>query len=283
MFIFSFLYHTSITCTPWFLYDLIVMELCQSRTLCVDDLRKGNFTVEIARKLASYHLMDMPLRKQPVFLLETCENWLASIPETFDNADHNTKLQQLLDYVDGLKNELGYVKQLIGDISSPSVFSHNDLNEGNVLSIEHTGQNTGDKPIVFIDFEYSSYNYRGYDIANFFCEWTFDYSSKELPCFKYSPEDYPTKEQQLKFIRAYLDCFNEYQSATVEKKEKIEFDLLTEVERLTIPCHFFWVLWSIVQQTKSQHKFGFLDYALTRMKIYVDLKKKFTDPSESKL
>ncbi|XP_070573396.1 choline/ethanolamine kinase-like [Ptychodera flava] len=142
-----------------FVQDLIVMELCQSRTLNVDDLRSKTFGVEIARKLAEYHCMDMPLRKEPIFLLETCE--------------------------------------------------------------------------------------KGYDLANYFCEWTFDYRYEEFPCFKYSPDNYPTKEQRQKFIRTYLSCYKEYKSASVEGKKKIEFDLLTEIERLSIFCHFFWAIWRL--------------------------------------
>ena len=30
-------------------------------------------------------------------------------------------------------------------------------------------------PVVLIDFEFSSYNYRGFDIANHFNEWMYDY------------------------------------------------------------------------------------------------------------
>ena len=30
-------------------------------------------------------------------------------------------------------------------------------------------------PVVLIDFEFSSYNYQGFDIANHFNEWMYDY------------------------------------------------------------------------------------------------------------
>lgn len=53
------------------------------------------------------------------------------------------------------------------------VFSHNDLLANNILLIPpvsylHLFQNF-DK-VMFIDFEYSSYNFRGFDIANYFNE-----------------------------------------------------------------------------------------------------------------
>lgn len=53
------------------------------------------------------------------------------------------------------------------------VFSHNDLLANNILLIPPVMylfifQNF-DK-VMFIDFEYSSYNFRGFDIANYFNE-----------------------------------------------------------------------------------------------------------------
>ena len=35
-------------------------------------------------------------------------------------------------------------------------------------------------PVVFIDYEFASYNYRGFDIANHFNEWMYDYGRKVI-------------------------------------------------------------------------------------------------------
>ena len=42
---------------------------------------------------------------------------------------------------------------------------------------------------------FSRYNFAGFDIANHFCEWTYDYSHSEYPFFTFSPDQYPTLEQ----------------------------------------------------------------------------------------
>ena len=50
--------------------------------------------------------------------------------------------------------------------------------------------------VHFIDFEYGGYNYRGYDIANHFCEFvgfTCDWNLR-----------FPTKEKQLEWLSYYL-------------------------------------------------------------------------------
>lgn len=51
--------------------------------------------------------------------------------------------------------------------------------------------------LMIIDFEYCAYNYRGFDIANHFLEWTFDYTNENFPYFYHKKEQYPTIEQQV--------------------------------------------------------------------------------------
>lgn len=98
-----------------------------------------------------------------------------------------------------------------------------------------------------LDFEYCSYNYRAFDIANHFCEWTYNYTHKEHPYFTVIRENAPTKEQKLKFIRAYLD-----EQGSKEDPEK----LLEEVEVFTLGCHLLWSMWGVVNADFSQITFG---------------------------
>lgn len=71
-----------------------------------------------------------------------------------------------------LEIELAFLKDKLQEIQSPIVFAHNDLQENNIL------HNATTHELHFIDFEYSNYNYRGFDFGNHFCEWTIEYSDK---------------------------------------------------------------------------------------------------------
>ncbi|XP_070555590.1 choline/ethanolamine kinase-like isoform X2 [Ptychodera flava] len=251
-----------------------IEEYIPSRNLRVDEVREERYSIQIAKKLAMFHSLELPLQKEPIFIQDACVRWLSKILDgmSFNNPEHDTKFKKLLSY--GLENELHYVEQLMNSTPSPSVFCHNDLNEGNVLLVD--GETKGSN-IMFIDFEYASYNYRGFDIANHFCEWALDYTYSSKPYFLYSPENYPTKEEQLTFIRAYLSFYNEeYDTAPEEMKIALESNLLTEIKRFTLPCHFFWALWGIIQEKRSHHQFGHLDFALTRMHAYLKLKEELT-------
>lgn len=60
---------------------------------------------------------------------------------------------------------------------------------------------------MIIDFEYCAYNYRGFDVANHFVEWMFDYTNPSFPFFHHEKDHYPTKEQQVNNIVETLKLF----------------------------------------------------------------------------
>ena len=68
------------------------------------------------------------------------------------------------------------------------------MQEGNIL----LRQNSQKPELVVIDFEYCSYNYRGFDVANHFLEWQYDYTAPDYPFFTERSTSGPTKEQKVR-------------------------------------------------------------------------------------
>src|SRR5699024_10152436 len=101
---------------------------------------------------------------------------------------------------------------------SPIVFCHNDLQEGNILlpsdekisTLKSTKLHHFENHIVFIDFEFCAYNYRGFDLGNHFCERMFDYSNPEWPHFYVYEGQYPGEEDKRYFVREYLKQAKEF-------------------------------------------------------------------------
>ena len=84
-------------------------------------------------------------------------------------------------------------------VNSPVVFCHNDLQGGNILlrnDLGATDENM-DAKLVVIDYEFCSYNYRAFDIANHFQEWMFDYTNKSFPYYFISKDKFPSKETRV--------------------------------------------------------------------------------------
>lgn len=97
--------------------------------------------------------------------------------------------------------------------------------------------------LMVIDFEYCAYNYRAFDIANHFVEWSVDNAFKKYPYFEHRPERFPTDEQQHTFIREYLIKLNGGESLPTD--EEIQ-TVRKEVEFFAMVSHFFWSMWAIV-------------------------------------
>ncbi len=53
---------------------------------------------------------------------------------------------------------------------------------------------------MLIDYEYASYNYPIFDIANYICETEFDYDITEPPYFRVTPSKMEDFHKQIRFI-----------------------------------------------------------------------------------
>ncbi|XP_035916197.1 choline/ethanolamine kinase isoform X1 [Anopheles stephensi] len=150
----------------------------------------------------------------------------------------------------------------------------------------------GEPELMIIDFEYCAYNYRGFDLANHFLEWTFDYTNAQSPYFHHKLDQYPSVEQQEKFIVEYLshlappDDGHELGDDEEEGRSKVgsaagsEIDEIEQVRRevqcFTMASHLFWSLWAIVN-VYQEIEFGYMEYAICRLKQYQQAKKCYLD------
>nr|XP_014720033.1 choline/ethanolamine kinase isoform X1 [Equus asinus] len=161
-----------------------------SRPLTTRELRDPVLSAAIATKMARFHGMEMPFTKEPHWLFGTMERYLKQIQDLPPTGLPQMNLLEMY----RLKDEMGSLRKLLDSTPSPVVFCHNDIQEGNILLLSEPEDVDS---LMLVDFEYSSYNYRGFDIANHFCEWVYDYTHEEWPFYKAQAADYPTRGQQV--------------------------------------------------------------------------------------
>ncbi|XP_023200580.1 choline kinase alpha isoform X2 [Xiphophorus maculatus] len=242
-----------------------------SRKLDTCELSDPSISTEVAQKMARFHGMRMPFNKEPKWLFGTMEKYLSQVMRlNFTRESHLRRFNSMLAY--NLPQEMETLKFLLESTHSPVVFCHNDCQEGNILLLK--GRHSSDKQkLMLIDFEYSSYNYRGFDIGNHFCEWMYDYTCEEFPFFKVDTQNYPSKAQQLHFIESYLrESDQGFDNLSEEHQMKLKEELYVEVNRFSLASHFFWGLWSIIQARLSTIEFGYLEYAQARFDAYFQQK-----------
>jgi len=226
-----------------------------------EELKNPVYSATIARKLATVHSLDVPINKEPTWLFDTLRQWLETArnpQQTDDNSAQTSKNQEIeqelcsFDY----ESELVWLNKFLGSCNSPTVFSHNDLQEGNILLPESASTKTCpfDDRIVFIDFEFCAYNYRGFDLGNHFCERMFDYSNPEWPHYYAYMDAYPDDSAKRYFIREYLKQSKEYKNDSTDNEDH----LLREADCYALASHLLWTLWSINNARTSKIQFGYL-------------------------
>lgn len=229
------------------------------------ELRDPYLSAIIARKAANVHSLDVPINKEPTWLFDTIHSWLDTIRESQAAGPVPETGTCLLSFE--YEKEIEWLKSYLKQVRSPIVFCHNDLQEGNILlpevnTVMRKGRKVStpltDDRVVLIDFEYCSYNYRGHDIANHFCEWAFDYSNPDYPHYFADLSQLPTEPERKHFITEYLRqdkalkrCSD--QDVTSEEVQQ----LMDEAEVFMLSSHFLWTLWSIKNAFSSEIKFGY--------------------------
>uniref|UniRef100_A0A1I7Z372 Choline/ethanolamine kinase n=1 Tax=Steinernema glaseri TaxID=37863 RepID=A0A1I7Z372_9BILA len=265
-------------------------EYIPSRPLTCQEIAKVPISNKIAKRLARVHQLDVPIWKEPDYLCEAMERWLRQLvnkdafdlPEMYhDWAPETISWTQLLQEINYLRQD----RTVIRKSTSAVAFCHNDLQEGNILlpkassgnirmpSVSDdapdnmlTAFNPADPRLVLIDFEYASYNYRAFDFANHFVEYTIDYDVDYPPYYKIIPDRFPSEERQIGFFETYL---REQGVLTNDDQVHAEAIKLMKETRPFIPVsHLLWGIWGVLQVEVSPVGFGFAEYGRDRLGLY---------------
>ncbi|TMS37826.1 hypothetical protein L596_004679 [Steinernema carpocapsae] len=275
-------------------------QFIPSRCLQCEEIAYPTMSSVIGNLLARVHTLDVPITKEPN-MIALAESWLKKLRST-PSGTREWNLKPVKAKVDmdalpktfsceSLAREMVTVKRCMNASRSPIVFCHNDLQEGNVLlynkyeytsdgTLQHVGPSTGEEePLVLIDFEYASYNYRGFDLGNHFCEYGIDYDCNEAPGYKVHNERFPDAEERRRFLSAYID--EVYKLRETEDNPHFPLDLVTgnrerdletlveESLRFMSVSNFFWTIWSLLQAEESiVEDFDFHSYAQDRLALY---------------
>ncbi|RWS27241.1 choline/ethanolamine kinase-like protein 3 [Leptotrombidium deliense] len=243
-------------------------EYISARALACSELRDPDLSSVIARKLANVHSLSVPINKEPIWMFETMNNWLQTVRKISLDSVKPDKRQLAASLIRfNFESEIEWLKRFLKNAKSPAVFCHNDLQEGNILLTECQKPSNKAKSnelvlkelndrIVLIDFEYCAYNYRGFDIANHFCEWALDYSNTEYPHFYAKFENFPNEEEQRRFVRSYIKNMN-FDVDDDTNDLNSEDHIMMEANYFILATHLLWTLWSINNAYSSQIVFGY--------------------------
>lgn len=224
----------------------MVQSFINARTLSHPDMSQPKIAAEIARQLRKFHQVEIPGCREPQLWNDINKFLEKAKTLHFDDSKKQATFETIS--FPELHEEVNGLKDLSNLLNAPVVFSHNDLLSGNLML------NESEEKLYFIDFEYGSYSYRGYDIANHFNE----YAGYECDYTLY-----PDKDAQCYFFRNYL------QSDAPDKVADEDLnDLYVETNTFRLASHIYWAIWAIIQAKMSPIEFDYLEYFFLRYTEY---------------
>ncbi|KAG0469545.1 hypothetical protein HPP92_015589 [Vanilla planifolia] len=224
----------------------MVQTFLDARTLSPQDMSIPKIAAEIARQLHKFHLVEVPGSRESQLWNDIFKFLKKAESLEFDEKEKQDKYRAIS--FKEICNEVNKLKDVADLLNAPVVFSHNDLLSGNIMLNDEQGK------LYFIDFEYGSYSYRGYDIANHFNEYAGLDGNYNL---------YPGIEAQYHFFRNYL---NPERPHDVSKKDLDA--LFVETNTFRLASHMYWALWALIQASVSRIEFDYLGYFFLRYNEY---------------
>ena len=128
------------------------------------------------------------------------------------------------------------------------VLCHNDLHLGNILV---QGQD-----LFIIDYEFSQFNYLGYDLGNFFNEWATHYGEHTFLIDEQAELPLPLKNQM---IRTY---FNGLKEGYPIKGQLADWQRYVKLGRVL--SHLMWMIVGLKQINDKRIGFNMVDYISQR-------------------
>uniref|UniRef100_A0A0N5BGC8 Choline/ethanolamine kinase n=1 Tax=Strongyloides papillosus TaxID=174720 RepID=A0A0N5BGC8_STREA len=264
-------------------------EFIESRSLVTRELAYPSVLKILARKLAGIHSLEVPLSKRPQ-IFDMIRSELKKIEDaTTPNYLIKIKTTKLcnLKYPEGvtiqeLEKEVRLLEDYVKRYNIKIVFSHNDIFEGNIIvrnnaTIEKDKIISDDENdcIIVIDYEYSCYNYRGFDFSQIFREMAYSYDSSFEHGYQIYQEHLKNDEKLLVFINEYLKEMFKINNIVIdeEKLKKETSQLLFESKIFFQVVDLYWGIWNIRQGFISTIKsYNFMLHGLDRLALFYDNK-----------
>jgi len=273
-------------------HDIRLEQFIPSRCIKPNEYKQKTMRRKLARTMAAMNKLDVPkIENESLFvLLLEDKNYFKEYSDKCNQDIYSEEEKKIIEEVKNAtsQQEQDFIKSILP--REHVTFSHNDLLQGNVLI------NQENNDVIFIDYEYAAYNFRGYDIGNMFRESMFDYSYPEKPYFKVVESNFPNDEELHDFLRYYIvftDLKQEEQERVAEglinnddamrthleshydraDLKAREDELYRETQIGIMLSSYYWLVWGVKMAKTVENKFDYLEFVRVLFRKYHELKK----------
>lgn len=272
--------------------DFRVEQYLYSRTLMMFEFRNPLIIKNFAERLCDFHYnkaletqLNLLEKNKKSFIARVLDEWLEIFKSEYPMYCAKTSLPENLKILEELKflttpQFLEEFTRLLPVKSQEVIVSHNDILGANLLQM-----NKDLTKMVIIDYEYCSFNYRGFDLSLFVTESAMDYSYPEIPYCKL----YDEAKMDMHEINYLCECYlkhyyhNYYKGIeTYEQYSAKELPILIEETLRLEPLNtVMWGMWGITtihwNELSKENETECWNYAYAKLKfdVYNQLKKQF--------
>ncbi|EFO98532.1 hypothetical protein CRE_20373 [Caenorhabditis remanei] len=211
-----------------------IEEYLPSKTLDSESVLKPEISIKIGSTFPKYHSMSVPLPKNRrcfQVMREILNDYQSLGGADFDLLPTHVSYSEHPESISvkELHKEIDLFERWTTELFEDTVvFCHNDLTCANILELDSNNE------IMFIDWEFASYNCRGFDLAMHLSETAIARGLKSKGA-QISEELTDNPLNLFKFCKAYIDGDNKL-------KNRIPSNRSTEILKLIQECQFFWPL-----------------------------------------
>lgn len=217
----------------------------RARPVELEEMTKVSVLDGVAKEMAKLHAFTPSKAMERKSEIWTClDSWIEEVKQ-MDIVVDSVQLN-ISSYIKAVQQ----AKQIVA-MDADIVFAHNDLLSGNIMQCSDDGS------IRLIDFEYSGFNYRAYDIGNFFAE-TMGGTQTGIV----HPNLYVSVSKRRRFCQKYLYHLSKDEN---EEPSDEEVDLLLKkTDDFVLISHLYWGFWGLVQSKCSTVNFPYQKFASQR-------------------
>jgi len=131
--------------------------------------------------------------------------------------------------------------------------------------------------LLLIDYEYSCYNFFGFDIINYFIESFFNLSYPEYPFYCLNEKDFSKIFDDKSYFNCYLDYVYIFLKSDILSNNEKEYysDIIKSKEyyiRIICVGSLFWSLVAFasidIEGIYNKKSFDFIEYSFSRLEFY---------------
>ncbi|XP_055348903.1 ethanolamine kinase 2-like [Paramacrobiotus metropolitanus] len=254
----------------------VVYEFIKGRTLTLADIQEPHIARLLAQKFAEFHAIsrDFPGVKTPTHPRDFCLPILNRLPIKYKDPQATLLAYKLFPDVEELQEEFQYLlnhpsmQNIYAD--QPVVFCHHDLIPNNIIFDEKTDT------VHIIDYEFAASGYQIEDIGTHFSEFIgMDVNTMDASLL-------PSQEFQLKWIRIYLETWNEFTADGRAISDTEVWNFYVNASRYSLLKNWFIICFVLASEEHNPDyiaqakrlKWDSFEYAKKKLDIYLQYRDK---------